>query len=101
MSYNFIVLLLTFSIMSYSQSRARDFGIQIGVLPTGKNNAITDVGNVRVGQVTLHEGQDLRTGVTVIIPDTGNLFQSKIPAAIHVGNGFGKLAGSTPSPGVG
>jgi len=81
--------------MSHSQSRARNHGIHIGVIPTGKHNAITDVGNVQVGQVTLREGQQIRTGVTVIVPDTGNLFQHKIPAAIYVGNGFGKLAGST------
>jgi D-aminopeptidase len=97
MRYVLIVLLLTLTTMSYSQTRgrARDLGIHIGVLPTGKHNAITDVGNVIVGQVTLREGQNIRTGVTVIVPDTGNLFQHKIPAAIFVGNGFGKLAGST------
>ncbi|WP_218921484.1 P1 family peptidase [Haliscomenobacter hydrossis] len=81
--------------MSHSQTPARDLGIHIGVIPTGKHNAITDVGNVQVGQVTVREGQNIRTGVTVIVPDTGNLFQHKIPAAIYVGNGFGKLAGST------
>ena len=95
MRYLLTFLLLTLSTMSHSQSRARNHGIHIGVIPTGKHNAITDVGNVQVGQVTLREGQQIRTGVTVIVPDTGNLFQHKIPAAIYVGNGFGKLAGST------
>ena len=75
--------------------RARDLGIIIGILPTGKNNAITDVAGVRIGHTTLIRGDDVRTGVTAILPHTGNLFQEKVPAAIHVGNGFGKLMGST------
>ena len=75
--------------------RARDYGIKIGVLPTGALNAITDVRGLKVGQVTLIEGSSVRTGVTTIIPHDGNLYQEKVPAAIHVGNGFGKLAGST------
>ena len=88
----FVFSLLT---MSQAQTRARTLGIHVGVLPTGRHNAITDVGNVQVGHHTLREGQNIRTGVTVIVPDTGNLFQNKIPAAIFVANGFGKLAGST------
>ena len=73
----------------------RAYGVELGTLPVGENNAITDVEGVRVGQVTLIEGDSVRTGVTAIIPGTGNIFQQKVPAAIHVGNGFGKLAGYT------
>lgn len=75
--------------------RARDLGIIVGVLSPGKHNAITDVEGVRVGQTTLIGGDNIRTGVTAILPHAGNLFQEKVPAAIHVGNGFGKLMGST------
>ena len=75
--------------------RARDLGMEIGVFPSGLHNAITDVGGVRVGQVTVWEGADIRTGVTAILPHPGNLFQEKVPAAIVVGNGFGKLLGVT------
>ncbi|MEO6723790.1 MAG: P1 family peptidase [Blastocatellia bacterium] len=67
----------------------------VGILPTGINNAITDVEGVRVGHTTLIKGDNIRTGVTAILPHGGNLFQEKVPAAIHVGNGFGKLMGST------
>jgi D-aminopeptidase len=77
------------------RKRARDHGIRIGVLPTGTNNAITDVKGVRVGHTTLVQGNAVRTGVTAILPHEGNLFQNKVPAAVYVGNGFGKLAGST------
>ena len=75
--------------------RARDVGIKVGVLPTGALNAITDVGDVRVGHTTLIRGNDIRTGVTAILPHGGNLFREKVPGAVFVGNGFGKLAGST------
>ena len=75
--------------------RARDLGILVGVLPPGQQNAITDVPGVRVGHATLNKGNDIRTGVTAILPHSGNLFQEKVAAAIHVGNGFGKLMGST------
>ena len=75
--------------------RARDIGVAPGVLPTGPLNAITDVAGVRVGHVTLSEGDSIRTGVTAILPHGGNLFQDKVPAAIHIGNAFGKLVGST------
>jgi D-aminopeptidase len=75
--------------------RARDLGIQPGVLPTGKLNAITDVEGVKVGQVTLRIGDSVRTGVTAILPHDGNIFQQKVPAAVYAGNGFGKLIGST------
>lgn len=67
----------------------------VGILPTGRLNAITDVAGVRVGHTTLIRGDSIRTGVTAIIPHNGNLFQEKVPAAIFVGNGFGKLMGST------
>lgn len=69
--------------------------VKIGVLPKGKFNAITDVPGVLVGQKTLIKGSNIRTGATVILPHGGNLFQQKTPAAIYVGNGFGKLAGIT------
>ena len=76
-----------------AQKRARALGINIGVLPTGTHNAITDVEGVRVGHYTLIQGDSVRTGVTTILPHGGNIFQSKVPAAIYIGNGFGKLMG--------
>ncbi len=90
-------LLFSFLISSSikSQPRPRALGIKIGVLPPGTHNAITDVAGVTVGQVTLIQGKEVRTGVTAILPHDGNLFQQKVPAAVYVGNGFGKLAGST------
>lgn len=90
-----ILLLGLFSVSLSAQKRARDYDIKIGVLPPGKHNAITDVPGVKVGHVTLTEKSSVRTGVTAIVPHDGNLFQEKVPAAIYVGNGFGKLAGST------
>src|ERR1022692_4171425 len=75
--------------------RARDLGIIPGVFSPGPLNAITDVKGVRVGQVTLVEGDNVRTGVTAILPHGGNLFQDKVPGAVFVGNAFGKLIGST------
>ncbi len=80
---------------SEDRMRARELGIRPGVLPTGEKNAITDVKGVKVGQVTLIRGEGIRTGVTAILPHGGNLFLEKVPAAIYVGNGFGKLMGST------
>jgi D-aminopeptidase len=77
------------------EKRARELGIRPGVMHTGRLNAITDVPGVRVGQVTLIEGEGVRTGVTAILPHGGNVFLQKVPAAVHTGNGFGKLAGST------
>ena len=77
------------------RKRARDLGIAPGILPTGKWNAITDVAGVRVGHITLIEGDDIRTGVTAILPHAGNIHQDKVPAGLTVGNGFGKLTGST------
>lgn len=75
--------------------RARDLGIKPGVLPTGRLNAITDVAGVKVGHVTLVEGERIRTGVTAVLPHGGNLFQNKVAGGIHIANAFGKLAGST------
>lgn len=74
---------------------ARALGVVVGVLPPGPRNAITDVHGVRVGQVTLTRGDSINTGVTVILPPGANIFQDKVPGAIVVGNGFGKLAGFT------
>src|SRR5256714_13378594 len=75
--------------------RARDAGVVVGVLPTGPLNAITDVAGVIVGHTTLTKGDNVRTGVTAILPHGGNLFRGKVPAAVFIGNAFGKLAGST------
>jgi D-aminopeptidase len=93
----FLLLLILPQLKSHSQSRGRiaDFNIKIGVLPKGKLNAITDVTGIKVGHVTLIKSDSIRTGVTAILPHSGNLFQQKSPAAIFVGNGFGKLAGVT------
>jgi D-aminopeptidase len=70
-------------------------GVQVGILPPGPWNAITDVAGVLVGHATLLRGDNIRTGVTAILPHARNLFREKVPGAIFVGNGFGKLAGST------
>jgi len=75
--------------------RLREFGIKTGSLEPGPLNAITDVAGVAVGHVTLIEGTDIRTGVTAILPHEGSIFQEKVPAAVYVANGFGKLMGST------
>jgi D-aminopeptidase len=75
--------------------RARDIGLKIGILPVGKLNSITDVAGVRVGHQTIIRGENVRTGVTAVLPHGGNLFREKVPGAVFVGNGFGKLAGST------
>jgi D-aminopeptidase len=80
---------------SPDRPRLREFGIRTGVLDPGSLNAITDVAGVKVGHVTLIEGRDVRTGVTAILPHEGNIFQDKVPAAVFVANGFGKLTGST------
>ena len=95
-----VLLLLALSpVMASSQGparpRARDLGIEVGVFQPGALNAITDVAGVRVGQVTVMEGESVRTGVTAILPHGENVFRSRVPAAIHVGNGFGKLLGVT------
>lgn len=81
---------------SASAQRMRDWcGFGPGVMKTGQWNAITDVPGVMVGQVTLNSQDDMRTGVTAIVPHGGNIFRKKVPAAVYVGNGFGKLAGTT------
>ena len=77
------------------RARARDLGVTPGRLPVGPHNAITDVPGVRVGHATVIEGDSVRTGVTAVLPHGDNAFLSRVPAAIHVGNGFGKLLGST------
>jgi D-aminopeptidase len=75
--------------------RVSDLGLKVGVLPAGPLDAITDVAGVEVGQTTIIRGDDIRTGVTAVLPHSGNLYREKVPAAIFVGNGFGKLTGST------
>lgn len=86
------LLMISFN-LSAQNKRLRDYGIEVGVLKTGANNAITDVEGVKVGHTTLISDDNVRTGVTAILPHSGNLFQMKVPAAIYLGNGFGKLAG--------
>lgn len=76
-----------------ARKRARDYGIKIGILEPGPHNAITDVKGVRVGHYTLIKGDNIRTGVTAILPHENNIFQEKVPAAIYIGNGYGKLTG--------
>ncbi len=88
-----LLITLPVAVFAEDDKRARDYGITIGILEPGKNNAITDVKGVKVGQVTLSSGDNIRTGVTAILPYDGNIYQSKVPAAIYIGNGFGKLAG--------
>ncbi|MEL7147746.1 MAG: P1 family peptidase, partial [Bacteroidota bacterium] len=89
-----LLLLVFVSFTTLAQTkRVRDYGIEVGILKPGKNNAITDVTGVKVGHTTLIAGDSVRTGVTAILPHSGNLFQQKVPAAIYLGNGFGKLAG--------
>jgi D-aminopeptidase len=78
-----------------ARPRARDIGLVVGTFPTGPLNAITDVAGVKVGHATVIEGDDIRTGVTAIIPGPGNLYTHPIPGWIHVGNGYGKLIGET------
>src|SRR5512146_1664833 len=80
---------------SAERPRARDLGVIVGVLPPGPLNAITDVPGVQVGHTTIVRGDDIRTGVTAVLPHAGNLFREKVPGAVFVGNAFGKLAGST------
>jgi len=91
----FLVLLGAVVLASDNRPRAREFGLVVGVLPTGPLNAITDVAGVKVGQVTLIEGADVRTGVTAVLPHGGNIFQDKVPAGISIANGYGKLTGVT------
>jgi D-aminopeptidase len=88
-------LLTAVTANAQSAPRARDLHIAPGVFSPGPLNAITDVAGLRVGQVTLSTGDKIRTGITAILPHTGNAYAERVPAAIYVGNGFGKLAGST------
>ena len=90
-----VALLVATAGAAADRPRARDLGLTPGVLSPGALNAITDVAGVKVGQVTLKEGERVRTGVTAILPHDGNVFQEKVPGAVFVGNAFGKLAGST------
>lgn len=96
MKQGMLVFALLCVLASYGQDgkRPRDLGIRIGILPTGASNSITDVSGVKVGHVTLDTG-DIRTGVTAVLPHGGNIFQEKVPAAVFVGNGFGKMVGTT------
>ena len=89
------VLFLGVSIYGFSEGRLRDYGICPGIFQPGEYNAITDVPGVRVGHVTIEKGEEFHTGVTAIMPHEGNIFQRKCPAAVFVGNGFGKMAGVT------
>ncbi len=93
-----VVLLVTASAqspISNTRPRCSDLRLKVGVLPTGPLDAITDVAGVEVGHTTIIRGDDVRTGVTAILPHPGNLFRERVPGAIFVGNAFGKLAGST------
>ncbi|NIV16879.1 MAG: S58 family peptidase [Woeseiaceae bacterium] len=85
----------TFADAEQPRPRARDAGVVVGVFPTGEHNAITDVAGVKVGHATVVSGDDVRTGVTAIVPAPGNLYTHPVPAWIHVGNGYGKIIGTT------
>ena len=85
---------MTMPAQAQHRPRAREAGIAFGILPTGPLNAITDVAGVKVGQVTLIEGANVRTGVTAVLPHGGNLYQDKVPAGFAVGNAYGKFMGS-------
>jgi D-aminopeptidase len=89
----FVFIILNVFNVEAQMKRARDYGITFGVLNAGRLNAITDVPGVKVGQVTITQGDSVNTGVTAILPHSGNIFQEKVPAAIYVANGFGKLTG--------
>jgi D-aminopeptidase len=91
----FLTLSLLATTMEAQPVRARSIGLAPGVFSPGPRNSITDVAGVKVGQVTLDVGDSLRTGVTAILPHGGNLYRDRVPAALHVGNGFGKLLGVT------
>ena len=90
-----IVSSVPVSAQGAQRARARDLGVKPGVFVPGKLNAITDVAGVRVGQTTVIQGDNVRTGVTAILPHAGNMFTDRVPAALHVGNGFGKITGVT------
>ena len=93
-----VIVVLTLCVVFISdamaeQVRARDLGIKPGILKTGVHNSITDVEGVLVGHVTLDEGKSVRTGATAILPHGENIYQNKVPAAVVIGNGFGKMMG--------
>ena len=90
-----IIIFSYFYLLAQSNGRVRDYGIKIGTYEIGKNNSITDVEGVKVGHFTLVKGDNIRTGATAILPYAGNIFMNKVPAAIYVANGFGKLTGYT------
>ncbi len=93
-----IIFFLTLGLTFFSaedRPRMREFGIETGIIKPGEWNAITDVPGVKVGQVTLIEGKNIRTGVTAILPYAGNIYQNKVPGAVYVANGYGKLTGYT------
>jgi D-aminopeptidase len=93
---SFFVLILGLALMaSEERPRVREFGIKVGIMEPGKWNAITDVEGVKVGHVTLIEGDNVRTGATAILPFDGNIYQEMVPGAIYVANGYGKLMGYT------
>jgi D-aminopeptidase len=91
----FLISAATLAAQPSTRPRLRDLGLEVGIFKTGKLNAITDVSGVRVGQITLVKGDSVQTGVTAILPHGKNLFREKVPGAIYVGNGFGKLIGIT------
>ena len=91
----FLMILIFYPDSRAQDRRIRDYGIQVGVMSPGSMNAITDVEGVQVGHVTLKIADSIRTGVTAVLPHGGNIFQQKVPGAVYVGNGFGKLAGIT------
>ena len=95
LSVGFLTMTTLTTSLTAQRARARDLGVKPGVFAPGKLNAITDVAGVRVGQTTVVEGDSVRTGVTAILPHGGNLFTDRVPAALHVGNGFGKITGVT------
>jgi hypothetical protein len=87
------ISLVSQAALASTRPRLRELGLTVGVFKPGPLNAITDVAGVRVGQTTLAIGDSIRTGVTAIVPHGKNIFQQKVPAAVSVGNGFGKLIG--------
>lgn len=92
----FAALLMCNSVLSAQpRARARDLGVAPGIFQPGANNAITDVAGVKVGHATIVSGDSIHTGITAILPHDGSLYFDRVPAAVHVGNAFGKLVGST------
>ena len=88
-----VVIIISAGTLKAQRLRVRELGINPGILSPGEYNAVTDVPGVKVGHFTLIAGDSVRTGVTAILPYDGNIFQEKVPAAIFIGNGFGKLTG--------